>query len=45
MIGEPPSEEGAVQLTTTLLPEIVVVGVPGLEGIVDVIIAQLPYKE
>jgi len=32
MIGAPPSEVGAVQVTTTSVPEIAVVGVPGTEG-------------
>ena len=31
-IGAPPSEVGAVQVTTTSVPEIAVVGVPGTEG-------------
>jgi len=34
VIGEPPSEEGVVQVITTLFPEILVVGAVGVEGTV-----------
>jgi len=45
VIAKPPFEIGAVQFMTTLLPEIVVVGVPGTEGTVAGNIAPLPTEE